>query len=57
MENANLVGELLVRREKFPNTYKIKLYFLSSATPPLKKGGRKGDLNFSQLPLRERRIR
>jgi hypothetical protein len=31
-----------VAREKFPNTYKTKFYFLSWVIPPLKKGDRRG---------------
>jgi rare lipoprotein A len=39
-------GELAVERAELPNTYRAKLYLPSWIIPPLKKGDKKGDLNF-----------
>jgi hypothetical protein len=39
-------GELAVERAELPNTYRAKLYLPSCIIPPLKKGDKKGDLNF-----------
>jgi hypothetical protein len=44
-------GELLVEKEEFLNTYKTKIVLSFFAYSPFEKGGRKGDLNFSQLSL------
>jgi hypothetical protein len=39
-------GELAVERAELPNTHRAKLYLPSWIIPPLKKGDKKGDLNF-----------
>jgi hypothetical protein len=39
-------GELAVERAELPNTNRAKLYLPSWIIPPLKKGDKKGDLNF-----------
>jgi hypothetical protein len=39
-------GEPAVERAEFPNTYPAKRYLPSWLIPPLKKGDKKGDLNF-----------
>jgi hypothetical protein len=50
-------GELAVEREELPSTYRAKLYLASWMIPPLKKGDKKGDLNFFTASGGKRGIR